>query len=378
MLIQGGIVFYNGEFVQKDIRIEQEVFTEIAPCNSLKPKQQEEVLKADGLYVLPGLVDVHSHGRVGEDFNFAGQEALQKMCNSYAECGVTSVLGTTMTNEPGAIATAMEQIGMYSETSHSGAHLLGIHMEGPFLGKEKKGAHDEQYLRPIDAAWFESMQKLSKNSIRIVSLDPDLDGSEDFIEKCKQEGVVASLAHTSCDYETAKCAAKAGSDHVTHLFNAMNPLLHRAPGLVGAAFDFDLYMEMICDGIHLHPAIIRMMFAMKPEKILLISDSMQAAGLPDGVYSLGGLDVFVENKKATLKDGTIAGSTTDVYTAMVNVIKFGVPKEQAVLSASYLPAKSIGLEHTVGSIEVGASADFLLAETDFKLVKVYVNGKKYK
>lgn len=378
MLIRNGLVFLGGNFVKADIRTKQDRFEEIGTKESLLPKPEEKVIEAEGLYVLPGLVDVHSHGRAGEDFNFAGEQELHKMCCSYAECGVTSVLATTMTNEPSAIVRAMEQIGHYRSKPHSGAGLIGIHMEGPFLGKDKKGAHDERYLRPIDAAWFDKMQQLCGNSIRIVSLDPNLEGAEEFIANCKKNGVVASLAHTGCDYETAARAARAGANHVTHLFNAMNPLHHRAPGLVGAAFDFELYSELICDGIHLHPTIIRMMFAMKPEKMLLISDSMQAAGLPDGTYSLGGLEVFVRDKKATLADGTIAGSTTDVYSAMKNVIQFGVPKEQAVLSASYLPAKSIGMEQTIGAIAVGAQADFLLAETDFQLKEVYIRGEQFK
>ncbi len=372
MIIRNGEVFFEGRFQKKEVRIEDGKIAEVA--DRILLKEDEEMLDLDGRLLLPGLVDVHSHGRAGEDFNFADRSGLQTLCDSYAACGVTSVLGTTMTNEPSAIRRAMETIGAYRKEAHSGARLLGIHMEGPFLGKAKRGAHDEQYLRNIDMAWFEEMNSLSGNCIRIVSIDPCLDGAADFIKECRSRGIVVSLAHTGCDYETAKMAAWAGADHVTHLFNAMSPLHHRMPGLIGAAFDCGMFTELICDGIHLHEAIIRMMFAMRPERQLLISDSMQAAGLPDGTYSLGGLTVFVKDSKATLADGTIAGSTTNVYAAMVQAIKFGIPTEQAVLSASCLPAESIGMGKEIGSIAEGMYADLLVADKDWTLQQVYIGG----
>ncbi|MGN0506176.1 MAG: N-acetylglucosamine-6-phosphate deacetylase [Lachnospiraceae bacterium] len=378
MLIRDGKVFAGGQFQEKDMRIENGRISEIAGRGELTLQDGEELLELNGRMLLPGLVDVHSHGRAGEDFNFADLAGLKKLCDSYASCGVTSVLGTTMTNEPSAIARAMERIGAYRSEQHSGAHLLGIHMEGPFLGKDKKGAHDERYLRPIDRDWFTEMNRLSGDCIRIVSLDPRLSGAAGFMKECRERGIVVSLAHTGCDYETAKLASEAGANHVTHLFNAMNPLHHRMPGLIGAAFDCDMYTELICDGIHLHETIIRMMFAMRPERQLLISDSMQAAGLPDGTYSLGGLDVFVKDGKATLADGTIAGSTTNVYAAMVQAIRFGIPAEQAILSASYLPAKSIGMENEIGSIAVGRNADLLVVDESWTLKNIYIKGVLYK
>lgn len=376
MLVRNGLVFTGGAFLRRDLRIADGVFCELAPAGRLTLADGEECVDADACYVLPGLVDVHSHGRAGEDFSFAGQEALRKLCRSYATCGVTSVLATTMTNEPTAIRNAMREIGSYrAKQKPDGARLLGIHMEGPFLGKEKKGAHDERYLRPIEEAWFAQMQEESRQSIRLVSLDPTLPGAEAWIGRCREQGIRISLAHTTCDYETAVRAVRAGADHVTHLFNAMNPLHHRKPGLIGAAFDCGLYTELICDGIHLHPAVIRMMFAMNPGKMILISDSMQAAGLPDGAYSLGGLSVQVSGGRASLSDGTIAGSTTDVFSAMVHAISFGVPKEEAVLSASRIPAESIGMEDRIGSIAEGLYADFLLTDKEFHLKEVCIRGE---
>lgn len=371
MLIKNGKVFLNGRFECTDVRVKNGIFAEFG---KLEKANDEEVYDASNEYILPGLVDIHSHGRVGEDFNFADKDGLQKMCDSYAKCGVTAVLGTTMTNEPGAIKQAMTYIGEYRKEKHTGAKLLGINMEGPFLGRDKKGAHDERYLRPIDPEWFEEMRKCSDDSIRIVSVDPRDPKTAEFIKECLKENIRVSVAHTGCDYETAVYAFENGADHVTHLFNAMNPLLHRAPGIVGAAFDKNIYAEIICDGIHVNETLIRMMFKLLPDKMIIISDSMQAAGLSDGMYSLGGLDVCVKNKKATLSDGTIAGSTADVYSEMLNVVKFGIPKETAVLAATKIPAESVGLGDKVGTIEVGRQADFVIAGEELELKKVYIDG----
>lgn len=373
MLIKNGLVFRESGFEHADIRVKDGRFTELAPNGSLSPEQGEEVMDVQGMRILPGLVDVHSHGRTGEDFSFVTEETVQKLCLSYAECGVTAVLGTTMTNDPATVEASIAAMGRYR--GEGGAKFLGIHMEGPFLGKDKKGAHDEAYLCEPDKKWVDKLQNLSNHQIRLITVDPCLPGASEFISACKEDGIFVSLGHTSCDYDTALQAADYGADHVTHLFNAMNPLLHRAPGLIGAAADKGMYMELICDGIHVHPSLIRLMFAAGAEQMLLISDSMQAAGLSDGEYELGGLQVFVKEGKATLADGTIAGSTTNVYDAMVNVIRFGVPAEQAIRSASYLPAKSIGMEDKVGSIRPGAAADFLVVADDWKLCHVYIDGK---
>lgn len=378
MLVVNGFVFLNGIFEKKDLRIADGVFAAIAEPGTLTAKPGEEVISVKDGYVLPGLVDIHSHGRSGEDFSFVTEKELQTLCDSYAACGVTAVLGTTMTNRPERVEESIQAIGAYRNGQHSGAKLLGVHMEGPFLGKDKKGAHDVQYLTPPNQDWFDKLSELSGNSIRLITVDPCLPGAEQFVRTCKEKGVAVSLGHTSCDYALALEMKECGADHVTHCFNAMNPLHHREPGLIGAALDTGMYTELICDGIHLHPSIIRMMFAAHPEQQLLISDSMQAAGLPDGEYELGGLKVYVKAGKATQADGTIAGSTTNVFDAMVNVIRFGVPAEYAVQSASYLPAKSIGMEKEVGSIALERCADFLVVSNDWSLEQVFINGTSVK
>lgn len=366
MLILNGNVFIDGKFEKKDIRIENGKFAEIAePGKLCGLGQDEEVLDATDMYVIPGLVDVHTHGRIGLDFSKITEKELEQLLASYKACGITSVLATTMTNEPAVVEKSLRVIGEYIKkqkdaTCDLRAKLFGIHMEGPFLGKEKKGAHDEQYLQNPDWEQFETWQKLSGGNIRLVTVDPCLTGAGEFIKKCVENGIKVSLGHTACNYETAVKAEQAGADHVTHTFNAMNPIHHREPGLIGAAMDTGMTMELICDGIHVHPAMVRMMFAAHPDKVVLVSDSIAAAGLPSGEYESGGVKVMLQNGKAVLADGTIAGSAVSLRECLRNAIKFGVPVEQAVNSATYLAAKSVGMEDVVGSIGVGRNADFLL------------------
>ncbi|MBO5191220.1 MAG: N-acetylglucosamine-6-phosphate deacetylase [Bacteroides sp.] len=364
MLILNGNVFIGGRFEKKDIRIENGKFAEFAEPGELCGLEQD-ALNATGKYVIPGLVDVHTHGRIGLDFSKITEEGLEQLLASYKTCGITSVLATTMTNEPSAVEESLRVIGTYIKKQEKSAcdlraKLLGIHMEGPFLGKEKKGAHEEKYLQLPVWEQFETWQKLSGGNIRLVTVDPCLTGAGEFIQKCVENGIKVSLGHTACNYETAVKAQKLGADHITHTFNAMNPLHHREPGVIGAAMDTGMTMELICDGIHVHPAMVRMLFAAHPDKVVLVSDSIPAAGMEDGEYQSGGLNVTLKDGKAVLADGTIAGSAVSLQDCLRNAIKFGVSVEQAVNSATYLAAKAVGMEEIVGSIGVGRNADFLL------------------
>lgn len=373
MILKNAKVWLGESFHQLDIRIDQGRIAEIG--ENLVGQGQD----LSGKMLLPGLVDVHSHGCIGYDFSTATVDEMQKMCRHYAERGVTSVLATTMTNPLSTIRTAMKNVRTIMEEQQKGtggaAHVLGVNMEGPFLGVDKKGAHDPQYLLPPDESLFEELYALSGNKIRLTDIDPTLPGGLNFIRKYHDRTKI-SLAHTSCDYELAQEAVKAGATEVTHLFNAMDGLHHRRPGLIGAVSDFPLYAEIICDGIHVHPSVIRMMFRLTPQQMLLISDSMCAAGLSDGEYELGGLQVFVKDGHANLQDGTIAGSTITVYDGLVNALKFGVPLEIAVASATSIPADAIGCGDIAGKIAVGRSADLLIMEEDISLSQVYCEGKR--
>ncbi len=362
-------IFYDGRFVKGEVEISEGVFKEVRVLGEEDP--------GDPDYMLPGFIDIHTHGRGGEDFSFVNDEKLKKLGKSYASCGVTSVLATTMTNEPGAVEDSVEAVGraIRGPLDRGEARILGVHMEGPFLGKDKKGAHDEKFLWEFDKIWLDKIIEKSNNSIRIISVDPRLSGAASFIKEYTGRGIVLSIAHTSSDYDTAVTAVRAGADHVTHLFNAMNPLNHRAPGVIGAAFDEQLFSEIICDGIHVNPTLIRMWFKLMAPKMIIISDSMQAAGLEEGKYSLGGIEVFVKNGKAVQADGTIAGSVTDVGTEVRNVISFGIEREKAILAATLNPALSIGMQNRVGRIAKGCAADYLITDEGLNIKNVIINGR---
>lgn len=381
MLFQGAKVFIGGKFMMADFMVDDGYFSEIsigdspkAHISSVKP---QETMDYSDKIIIPGFIELHSHGCMGYDFTTCDIQGMRKMCEFYARNGVTSVLATTMTHDYEVYKTAMKTIHTAIDTDFSGSRIIGINMEGPFLGADKKGAHDTRFLLPIDNAKFDELNLLSGDNIRIVDIDPNLSDSMEFI-KYHSNNKIISLAHTSCNYDTAMKAIKAGATHITHLFNAMNGLHHREPGIVGALSDSEIYAEIICDGIHIHPSVIRLMFKAVPEKLILISDSMSAAGLEDGVYELGGQNVKVENGKAALEDGTIAGSTTTIYKAFKNLISYGVPIESAVLSATLYPAKAIHEGQQIGSIAVGKHADFIVMDKEYNILEVFIDGEKIK
>lgn len=372
MVIKNGFVYGEDQCFQKrDVFIKDHQFVENADDSDM------EVIDAEGLYVLPGLVDVHSHGAVGYDFSDADAKGLAEILRYEKRCGITAYCPTTMTlpkSQFWAMFDAMKAL----ETTPDMAQIAGINMEGPFLDTQKKGAHAADYILQPDIAFFRecnarcaaACQAELGQAIRLVTLAPNVPGAMEFIEALKDETTI-SLGHTAADYDTARRALDAGADHITHLFNAMAPFSHREPGLVGAAAEDENCMaELICDGIHVHASAVRAAFAMFPGRIVLISDSMRAAGMSDGTYTLGGQQVCVKGKLATLPDGTIAGSVTNLYDCMRTAVSFGIPLEEAVAAATINPAKSIRIDDKVGSIAVGKRADVLLVDQDLRLVRV--------
>ena len=367
MLIKNATVFLNGRFGRTDVRFEDR----IEEIGSLKGNG----LDAKGKYLIPGLVDIHTHGAMGSNTCDAVEEGLSKMAAVYASRGVTSFCATSMTYDEATLTAAMRTAGNFKGGGNV-AKCVGINMEGPFISPKKKGAQDAKNIFSPDIAMFERLNAAASGRVRIVDVAPEEEGAMEFIREAGKVCAV-SLAHTAADYDIARTAFFNGANHVTHLFNAMEPFLHRSPGVVGAAFDAGAFVELICDGIHLHPAVIRASFALYgANKVCLVSDSMRSAGLADGEYELGGQPVFVKMGKATLVDGTIAGSSTNVLTALQNCVAFGVPKEQALLAATLTPARSIGLESEIGSIERGKLADLLLTDENFDPIKVFIEGRE--
>ena len=364
MIIKNGLVFdKSGVFEKRDLYINAAHKIVERPESG-----DEEILNAKGSYVLPGLVDVHIHGAVGCDFCDGSSEKLSKIAAYLKSQGITSFCPTSMTLPTEELTEIFRSIGDVPKDPEY-ARIAGIHMEGPFIAPGKKGAQKASHIIAPDIAAFQAMDEACGGAIRLVTIAPEAPGSMEFIEKL-QDTVSVSLGHSEADYEGAARAFRAGANHATHLFNAMNPLHHRDPGIIGAAFDAGAMVEIICDGIHVHPSVIRMVFAMFGEdRVILISDAMRATGMEDGVYELGGQDVFKKGNRATLADGTLAGSATNLFECMRNAVSFGIPLAAAVKAAACNPARSIGAD-SIGGLAPGQEADILLVDQDLKLLRV--------
>ena len=373
MLIKNAEVYtQEHKFVKENVEIKNGRFSAI----SGEVSKDTEVVEAEGLYMVPGLVDIHFHGCMGADMCDGTVEALDVISAYEASVGVTSMCPATMTIPKDELLAVMKNAGTYSY--RGGAKLAGINMEGPFISPAKKGAQAAENIMPCDYEYFCRLQEASGGLIRLVDIAPEEPGAMEFIDRVKGK-VVVSLAHTAADYETAKEAIEHGASHATHLYNAMPPLNHRHPGVIGAVRDAgDCRAELICDGVHVHPAVIRATFAMfGAERIILISDSMMATGMPDGIYSLGGQEVQVHGNKATLTvDGAIAGSATNLFNCMKFTVKeAGLPFEDVVACATENPAKAVGLWEKYGSIDNGKYADCVIVDEDFNIRQIVKHGK---
>ena len=365
MIIKRGKVFQeDGSFLEQTLYVNAHRLVDKAEY-----QDDGEIIDAEGLLVLPGLVDIHSHGAAGEDFSDGNPEGLKKILRYERSCGITSYCPTSMTFPKERLRQIFASFkGAQTE---EGAKVVGINMEGPFRDPAKKGAHVEKWIAAPDVAFVRELNQDVDGLVRLVTLAPNMDGAEEFIKEMHEE-VCISLGHTAADYDCASRAMKFGAHHVTHLYNAMQPFGHRAPGLIGAAMDDpECMVELICDGYHIHPSAIRAAFRLfGPERVILISDSMRATGMENGTYELGGQEVTVKDRKAVLKDGTLAGSATNLYGCMCKAIEFGIPLEQAIMAATANPARSIGIFDRVGSIRIGKQADLLLVSENLELKRV--------
>ena len=337
----------------------------------------EESVDAEGLYALPGLVDLHFHGAVGHDLCDADPAGLAAIAEFEAEHGVTAICPATMTFPEEILTGVLRTAAAYH--ADTGSDLVGINMEGPFLNPAKAGAQDPQYVIPADAEMFGRLQKAAGGLVRLVDVAPEIPGNLEFIRRVSPS-VRVSLAHMDADYDTALEAFAAGAKQLTHTFNAMPQMAHRMPGPVAAGAECGADAELIADGIHVHPAMVRLLFRLYGvEHVILISDSMRACGLPDGEYTLGGQAVTVRGKRAVLTEhpDTIAGSVTCLYDCMKEaVIGMGVPLENAVRAASENPARALGLFPDYGSLAAGAYANIILADRELNIRAVYHRGKR--
>ena len=338
----------------------------------------EPIFETDGI-VVPGFIDEHIHGAGGADAMDGTVEALQTISEFLAREGTTGFLATTMTQSPENITNALKAVKKVREKGeYKGAEVLGVHLEGPFISPKHVGAQPLEYVATPDAELFDKYNEASGNSIKIVTLAPEVEGGLGLVKHLSNIGVVASVGHTGGKYANVVNAVAAGATNVTHTYNAQTGLHHREAGVVGAAMLLDeLNCEMICDTIHVSVPAIKLVIKNKPhDKYTLITDAMRAKGMPDGKSELGGQEVFVNNGEARLADGTLAGSVLKMNVAVKNLVeKAGVSFTDAIDFATYNPAKNIGVLNERGTIEVGKRADLTVLNSDFEVLYTLVNGK---
>ena len=339
----------------------------------------EEPVDVSGCYLIPGLTDLHFHGCKGEDFSDATPEGLQIMADYELSRGITQICPAGMTLGEDQLTRICRNAARHRKHNTGGAELVGLHLEGPFLCKAKKGAQNEAFLHDPDPVMLHRLQEAAEGLVKLVTLAPEQPGSREFIQGARQDGVTVSLGHTTADYDTALAAYQAGARQATHLFNAMPPFTHRAPGVVGAAFDSpEVNVELISDGVHIHPSVVRAVFQLfGKDRVILISDSLRATGMPDGRYPFGGQEIEVHGNRATMvgDPNTLAGSVSDLMACMKTAVSFGIPLADAVTAAAVNPARVLGIDDRLGTLDVGKEANVAVLDAHLELKAVLFHGK---
>ena len=370
----------NGKIILKDRIVEgsallfSDVIEGILPVDKIPA--DAEIIDANGGYVSPGLIDLHIHGYLGCDVCDGTRESIRTISEGIIANGVTGYLPTTMTVDMKVIKKSLEVCRELKEESKSwnGSTILGVHAEGPFISESKKGAQDAKYILKPDAAFVKEYADI----IKVISLAPETD-TEDFAairEIRRDTDVVISMGHTSADYDTAMKSTNVGVRHATHLFNAMTPLAHRAPGVVGAALNADVSVELIVDTFHVSTELYDMLFKLKGRKLCFITDCLPAGGLPYGEYTLGGAKIVYRDIVCRLEDGTVAGSVLPLNKGVWNVYtNSNIPLNECVNCASLNPATTLGIADRKGSLEVGKDADVVITDAEFKVKKTIIGGE---
>jgi len=337
-----------------------------------------EIIEAQNKFIVPGYIDIHVHGGGGSDVMDGEYEAIKQVANTHSRFGTTAFLPTTMAMTKDKIIKSLKSIHEARLKGTETAEILGIHLEGPYINPEKKGAQKEEDIKKVSVEEFLEFSQASGNLIRLVTIAPEMPGAIDFIRWLHQQGIIVSVGHSNATYKQVQEGIQAGLSHVTHTFNAMRELHHREPGVVGAALTSpELTVEVIADGIHIHPIVLKILTQMKEnEKLVLITDAMRATGFKEGTYDLGGQEVMVSQGQARLKNGTLAGSVLTMDTAVKNLVnKVGISLLNAVQMASYNPAKCLGIDDRKGSVELYKDADIVILNKNLETELTMVAGK---
>lgn len=367
-MILKNCTFFNELFEKEfgDIEIENGIITKIGIIN-------ENGIDMQGKIILPGFIDIHIHGGNGGDASDGTADALDKISTYLAKKGVTSFCPTTMTLPIDRLVDIANTIASYKS---KGAKVVGINFEGPFIAMSKKGAQNGDYVVAPKDNNFKDLYNASAGLMKIITIAPEAFDSDEFIKNAAPQ-VAVSIGHTCANSEQAQQAINCGARHITHLYNAMTPMTHREAGVVGTAFDNDVTCELICDGEHICPAVLRNSFKLLGEdRAIVISDSMRGAGLGNGEFELGGQTTYVKDgyKVAKLEDGTIAASITNIFDEFKNLLKFGIDFKSALKACTINPARVIGEDDKIGSIAVGKCADLIITDEELNIKEVYING----
>ena len=361
--------FHNGAFEVKD-GLFGEVLPETVPADAID---------LGGATVIPGLVEVHSHGNSGADFSDGDYEGLKAMAKYYAQCGATSFAPASMTLPYDVLSKAFANAKQLREEAPEGySRIMGIQMEGPYFSYKKRGAQNADYLIEPDFEGFKKLYDEADGLLTIVDIAPELPGAVEFVEKASKLCTV-SIAHTDCTYDDARAAVEAGVTHLTHLYNAMPGIHHRNPGAIPAGVENEkVQAEIIADGFHIHPASVRLAFTMFKNRMILVSDSGRCTGQPEGYqFDLGGQMAELRGGVAKLVGtDTIACSASNMWACLCNVLSWGIPEEEALRAASFNPAKALNAHDKIGSIETGKYADFVITNADYSEKRVFIGGKE--
>jgi len=370
-IINGEVFDLTEGFVSRDVYTDGAYIAE--------KSGDDVVIDASDCYVIPGLVDVHFHGCVGEDFSDATAEGLQKIADYELSEGVTYICPAGMTLPEDQLTAICRTTAAHRKNNSGGAEVVGAHLEGPFLSMAKKGAQNGAFIHEPDADMLKRLQDAAEGSVRLVTVAAEEPNAMEFIKAAVDMGITVSLGHTTAGYDVASAAYAAGASHATHLYNGMPSLHHREPAVIGAAFDAGARAELICDGIHIHGSVVRLTFAMfGAERMVLISDSLRATGMPDGIYPFGGQEIEVKGNRATIAGHpeTLAGSVTSLMGCLRKAVEFGIPLADAVRAASLNPAEAIGIADRAGTVDVGKEASILLLnKKDLSLRTVIFKGR---